>query len=201
MDHKSSSGAHSRDPPASNSRCCRAWRRSRSPASRRRRRRGIPDGGTASAMSSRRRWPIAFRRKFRRRPVETGMRRRRAAARSEKKFPPCACPSRLRRAMRLPGREVTSGNYGLPISFVVLLLAADGLQLGEHGIDIEIVALLLGGLEFRLLAGGFGGRQQGGATIGGVGRLLLGGALHLEIELDLRAQAKRYRVHRGQGRG
>src|ERR1039458_9982159 len=36
--------------------------------------------------------------------------------------------------------------------------AADGLQLGEHRIDIEILALLLARLEFRLLAGGLGGR-------------------------------------------
>src|SRR5467141_2500249 len=84
---------------------------------------------------------------------------------------------------------------------LVRLLAADVLQLGEYGIDIEVVALFFGRLEFRLLAGGLGGRQQGGAAVGGVGRLLLGGALDLEIELDLRAQPERHRVHRGQGRG
>src|SRR6202022_3862858 len=68
-----------------------------------------------------------------------------------------------------------------PRLFLLRLLAADRLQLGEHGVDVEVVALLLGRLEFRLLAGGLGGRQQGGAAVGGVGRLLLGRALHLEI--------------------
>src|SRR6202021_2562652 len=82
---------------------------------------------------------------------------------------------------------------------VLRLLAADGLQLGEDGVDIEIVALLLRRLEFRLLAGGLGGREQGGAAIGGIGRLFLGRPLHLEVELDLRAQADRHRVHRRQG--
>src|SRR5580698_4163044 len=85
--------------------------------------------------------------------------------------------------------------------FLVGLLAADGLELGEHGIDVEIVALFLRRLELRLLAGGLGGRQQRRATMADVGRLLLGRALHLEVEFDLRAEAERYRVHRGQGRG
>src|SRR3984893_11660103 len=77
--------------------------------------------------------------------------------------------------------------------FLVLLLDADGPQLRELRIDIELVALLFGRLVFRPLPGGFGGRQQRGAAVGGVGRLLLGGALHLEVELDLRAQAERHR--------
>src|SRR5450631_1313512 len=38
--------------------------------------------------------------------------------------------------------------------FVVLLLAADRLQLGEHRIDIEIVALLFARFVFRLFLGG-----------------------------------------------
>src|SRR5581483_5044935 len=61
------------------------------------------------------------------------------------------------------------------------LLPADRLQLGEHGIDIEIVAALAGLLvrRLRLLLGGLGGRQQGGAAILLVDRLLLGRALHL----------------------
>src|SRR3984893_173000 len=95
-----------------------------------------------------------------------------------------------------PSRMTTS-----VVLFLLRLLAADRFQLGEHGVDVEVVALLFGRLEFRLLAGGLGSRQQRGAAVGGVGRLLLGGALHLEIELDLRAQAERHRVHRGQGRG
>src|SRR5271168_5173485 len=84
---------------------------------------------------------------------------------------------------------------------LLLLLAANGLQLGEYRVDVEVLALLFGRLEFRLLAGGLGRRQQGRAAVGGIDRLLLGRALHLEIELDLRAQAERHRIHRGQGRG
>src|SRR6201996_8516745 len=90
---------------------------------------------------------------------------------------------------------------GLLLVVFWLAAAADGLQLGEHGVDIEVVALFLAGLEFRILAGGLGGRQQGGAAIGGLQRLFLRGALHLEIEFDLRAQAEGHRVHWSQGRG
>ncbi len=73
---------------------------------------------------------------------------------------------------------------GKTLLFVVLL-AADGLELGEHGVDIEVVAVPFGGLVVVFLAGGLGGRQQGGAAIGGRDRLFLSRALHLEIELDL----------------
>src|SRR3954470_10920905 len=68
----------------------------------------------------------------------------------------------------------------------LMLLAAERLELGEHGVDVEVVARPLGRLEFVLL-GGLGGRQQGRSAIGGMDRLLLGRARHLEIELDLRA--------------
>src|ERR1700761_1640871 len=96
---------------------------------------------------------------------------------------------------------MTTEYFSRVLLVVLVLLAADRLQLGEHGIDIEVVALLaVGGLVLRLLAGGFRGRQQRGAAILGVDRLFLGGALYLEIELDLRAQAERDRVHRRQGR-
>src|ERR1700679_542136 len=54
----------------------------------------------------------------------------------------------------------SAGILFVPVLFVVLLLAADGLQLGEYRVDVEIIALLLGRLEFRLLAGGLGSRQQ-----------------------------------------
>src|SRR3974390_1473385 len=65
------------------------------------------------------------------------------------------------------------------------LLAADGLQLGEHGIDIEVVAVLFGNLDFGLLARGLRRRQERGTAVRRVDRLLLGRALHLEIEFDL----------------
>ncbi|MEH2558760.1 hypothetical protein V1286_006289 [Bradyrhizobium algeriense] len=37
---------------------------------------------------------------------------------------------------------------------VALLLAADGLELGEHSVDVEIVALLFGRPQFRFLLRG-----------------------------------------------
>src|ERR1700732_20556 len=61
------------------------------------------------------------------------------------------------------------------VLLLLRLLATDRLQLGEHGVDVEVVALLFGGLEFRLLAGGLGSRQQRGAAVGGVGGLHAGG--------------------------
>src|SRR5579863_9131987 len=84
---------------------------------------------------------------------------------------------------------------------VVRLLAADGLELGEHGVDVEVLALLFGWLELHFLAGGLGGGQQRRAAMPDIDRLFLGRALDLEVELDLRAQAERHRVHRGERRG
>src|SRR5258708_29615202 len=79
---------------------------------------------------------------------------------------------------------------------LVRLLAANRLELRKHRIDVEIVALFFGWFELRLLLGGLRGRQQRGAAIGGVGRLLPCRALHLGVELDLRAQAQRHPVPR-----
>src|SRR3978361_1515782 len=95
---------------------------------------------------------------------------------------------------RCSGRAMSCVSESPRVLLLVGLLAADGLQLSEHRIDVEVVALLFARLEFRLLAGGLRGRQQGGAAIGGVRRLLLGRALYLEVELDLRAQGERQRV-------
>src|SRR5277367_476331 len=94
----------------------------------------------------------------------------------------------VRQARRGPGSIKSHRNL-----FLVRLLAADGLELGEDRIDVEVVALFLRRLVLRLLAGGFGGRQQRRAAVADVGRLLLGRALHLEVEFDLRAEAKRHR--------
>src|SRR3982750_2745006 len=60
---------------------------------------------------------------------------------------------------------------------ILLLAAADGLQFGEHGAAVGIVALLFGRLEFGVLACGLRRRKQRGAAILLIGRLLLGRAL------------------------
>src|ERR1700733_12867465 len=71
---------------------------------------------------------------------------------------------------RSPGRPVERAAL-----LLLVLLAPDRLQLGEHRVDIEVVALLFGRLEFRLLArGSLRRRQQRGAAVGLVGRLFLG---------------------------
>ena len=60
-------------------------------------------------------------------------------------------------------RRVSKLRTGAGVLLLLRLLAADRLQLGEHGIDIEIVAAFLGVLHLGLLFGGLGGRQQRGA--------------------------------------
>src|SRR6185436_9398104 len=76
-----------------------------------------------------------------------------------------ACLKRRARRVALP-RPISSTNREILLLLVVLLLAADGLQLGEHGVDVEVVFLLFARLEFRLLPGGLGGRKQRGAAVG-----------------------------------
>ena len=71
----------------------------------------------------------------------------------------------------------------------LLALAAELLELGEHCADVEIAfrlgLLLRGGGGLRLLLrGGLGRRQQGRAGVYGR-RLLLVGAVDLEVESDL----------------
>src|SRR6202035_5976076 len=69
----------------------------------------------------------------------------------------------------VPAFAGTTTTWSSPVLLLVRLLAANRLQLGEHRVDVEIVALFLGGLELRFLAGGLGSRQQGGAAVGGIG--------------------------------
>src|SRR6266481_4143465 len=81
-------------------------------------------------------------------------------------------------------------------------LAAELLELGEHGVDIELVArrLLLLGFGFATNGGLRRGEKRGALSLD-VDRLLLGGAVNLEIEIDLRAEAERDRIHGLQVRG
>src|SRR5262249_15533850 len=84
----------------------------------------------------------------------------------------------------------------------LFVLAAELLEFGEDGIDIEFVGRLFVLLGLGLAAnGGLRGGQERRALRLGLGRLLLGGALNLEVEVDLRAQPKRDRIHRLQVRG
>src|ERR1700704_5579039 len=85
----------------------------------------------------------------------------------------------------------------------VLALAADLLDLGEYRLHVELLVGLLGvlGLLVRRLGGGHLGRKQRDPMIG-LRRLFLGGAMDLEVEVDLRAQAEGHRIERGEaGRG
>src|SRR6516164_8774390 len=88
-----------------------------------------------------------------------------------------------------------------PRGFALLGLAAELLELGEHGVDVELVGrLLLLGLGLAA-NGGLGRGEERGALSLDVDGLLLGGAVHLEIEIDLRAEAERDRIHGLQVRG
>src|SRR6185312_10428587 len=79
-------------------------------------------------------------------------------------------------------------NSALLLAFL-LALAAELLEFGKDGAHVELARFFLGlgcGRNFSLLArGGLGSRQQGRAGIDR-GRLFLVGALHFEIEIDLR---------------
>ena len=99
------------------------------------------------------------------------------------------------------GMRGADSAYGdIASAALVLGLAAELLELGEHRVDVEVVLLLGGGGRFlfdRRRCGGHGGGQQRHAAFLRC-RLLLGGALHLEVEVDLRAQAERHRVERSE---
>src|SRR5208283_2143582 len=80
----------------------------------------------------------------------------------------------------------------------LLALSAQLLKLGEHGFDVEFFGFLGGGrlLRLRLRRRSDGGGKQRRALRLGRNRLFLGGALHLEVEVDLRAKTERHRVER-----
>jgi hypothetical protein len=63
------------------------------------------------------------------------------------------------------------------------------LEFGKHRLDVEVLfgfARLGGGLlRLRDRRSGHGGRQQRGTTVAGVCRLLLGGAMHFQIQIEL----------------
>jgi hypothetical protein len=88
----------------------------------------------------------------------------------------------------------------------LLLFPALGLlraaELGEHGLEVERVFLLALGRRIGLrrlgVPGGDIGRQQGRTLADRLHRTILGGTLHLDVEVDLRAQAERHRIHRRQ---
>src|SRR3984957_6300880 len=69
--------------------------------------------------------------------------------------------------LRIRRRAVVASECAIAIaaSLLIRLLAADRLQLGEYRVNVEIVALFFGLDEFRLLAGGLGGRQQRRAAV------------------------------------
>src|SRR5258705_7548059 len=79
----------------------------------------------------------------------------------------------------------------------LLALAADLLELGEHGLHVELLVRLLDvlGLLVHRLGGGHLGRKQRDPMIG-LRRLFLGGAMNLEVEVDLRAQPEGHRIER-----
>src|SRR6185295_14093637 len=101
-------------------------------------------------------------------------------------------------------RSITPCRSPRTSGLLLFALAADLLELGEHGLDAQLIAGLLGALlGFRLRLRGSrrdgGGQQRGAARFGD--RLLLGGALHLEVEIDLRAETKSHRIERLKLRG
>src|SRR5271167_2916130 len=71
-----------------------------------------------------------------------------------------------------------------------LALAAQLLELGEHGFDVELFRFLRDSrfLRLRLRRRGDGGGKQRRSLRLDRNRLLLGRALHLEVEVDLRAK-------------
>src|SRR6478672_6008060 len=100
-----------------------------------------------------------------------------------------ALPARVRRTNQWLEIFVIAVKIFSRLLAFLFAFAAELLELGEHCADVELAGLLLGlggGGDFGLLAGsGLGGRQQGRAGIDRR-RLFLVGALHFEVEVDLR---------------
>src|SRR5262249_12391077 len=103
----------------------------------------------------------------------------------------CSSPAAAATAWSAGGAAANSSLFAL---------AAELFELGEHGVDVELVGrLLLFGFGFAANGGLRRGQQRGALGLG-VDRLFLGGAVNLEIEIDLRAQTERDRIHRLQVR-
>src|SRR5262249_21651617 len=91
----------------------------------------------------------------------------------------------------------SSGSQFPRLFSVLVAWAGDLLEPGQYGLDIELFALFRGSrrLEFRRRASGCNlGRKQGRPGFR-LDWLFLGGALDLEIEIDLGAKAERHRIH------
>src|SRR5215470_8918262 len=91
----------------------------------------------------------------------------------------------------------SSGSQFPRLFSVLLAFAADLFEPGQYGLDIELFALFRGSrrLEFRRRASGCNlGRKQGRPGFR-LDWLFLGGALDLEIEVDLGTKAECHRIH------
>src|SRR4051812_8198063 len=90
--------------------------------------------------------------------------------------------------------SLTEGRQSL--LFALGPLAAKLLELGEHALDVELFLLARFRLRrYRSVRGGRSRKQRRSPVDLGLDRLLLGGALDLEVEIDLRTQAQRHRIH------
>src|SRR5579863_8226336 len=114
---------------------------------------------------------------------------------------------RARSPIRGASRRASSSSMSaIRWSWSRLFATLELLQLAEHRVDVDLLLLarlrrdrraehVLGARRRRAGGGDLGGNE--GLTLRGLGlRAVLGGAVDLEIEIDLRTQAKRHRVHR-----
>src|SRR6266481_97514 len=112
-------------------------------------------------------------------------------------------PDGKRGEVRLPGCRYLGANKGQSVGRkllpVLLAFAADLFEPGQYGLDVELFTFLRAGrrLVFRRRTCGRNlGRKQGCPSFR-LDWLNLGGALDLEIEIDLGAKAERHRIHGG----